>query len=61
MEHFIKDMKIALDEAERMNLRLPTLDLVHRLYERLAALGGGRLGTQALIRALDGLTEDDPI
>ena len=54
-------MKIALDEAERMNLRLPTLDLVHRLYERLAALGGGRLGTQALIRALDGLTEDDPI
>ena len=61
VEHFIKDMKIALDEAERMNLRLPTLDLVHRLYERLAALGGGRLGTQALIRALDGLTEDDPI
>ena len=31
ISYFIKDMKIALDEAERMNLRLPTLDLVRRL------------------------------
>ena len=43
VEHFIKDMKIALDEAARMNLRLPALDLVRRLYERLAAHGGARL------------------
>ncbi|MBO7724862.1 MAG: NAD(P)-dependent oxidoreductase, partial [Thermoguttaceae bacterium] len=60
VEHFIKDMKIALDESARMNLRLPALDLVCRLYRRLASQGGGRLGTQALIKALDGLTEDDP-
>ncbi|MBO7725126.1 MAG: NAD(P)-dependent oxidoreductase [Thermoguttaceae bacterium] len=59
VEHFIKDMKIALDESARMNLRLPALDLVCRLYRRLASQGGGRLGTQALIKALDGLAEDD--
>lgn len=61
VEHFIKDMKIALEEAARMELRLPALDLVRRLYERLAAQGGGRLGTQALIKALDGLRKDDPL
>ena len=61
VEHFIKDMKIALDEAARMKLRLPALDLIRRLYERLAAQGDARLGTQALIKALDGLRDEDPL
>jgi 3-hydroxyisobutyrate dehydrogenase len=52
VEHFIKDMEIALAEARRMNLALPGLALAHELYVALRAQGGGRDGTQALIRAL---------
>ena len=59
VEHFIKDMGIALEEASRMDLRLPALGLVRCLYQRLAAQGGGRLGTQALIKALESLGPDE--
>ncbi|HEX3803483.1 MAG TPA: NAD(P)-dependent oxidoreductase [Solirubrobacteraceae bacterium] len=52
VEHFIKDMEITLAEARRMNLALPGLALAHELYLALRAQGGGRDGTQALIRAL---------
>ncbi len=52
VEHFIKDMEIALSEARRMNLALPGLALAHELYVALRAQGGGRDGTQGLIRAL---------
>ena len=55
MEHFIKDMGIALSEAQRMNLSLPGLALAHQLYIALKAQGGGRLGTQALALALEKL------
>jgi 3-hydroxyisobutyrate dehydrogenase len=53
VEHFIKDMGIALAEAKRMRLALPGLALVHQLYVALEAQGGGRKGTQALILALE--------
>lgn len=56
VEHFIKDMGIALDEAQRMKLALPGLALVRQLYIALVAQGGGRLGTQALIQALASLS-----
>ena len=52
VEHFIKDMEITLAEARRMNLALPGLALAHELYLALRAQGGGRDGTQSLIRAL---------
>jgi 3-hydroxyisobutyrate dehydrogenase len=52
VEHFIKDMEIALAEARRLNLALPGLALAHELYLALRAQGGGRKGTQALILAL---------
>jgi len=52
VEHFIKDMEIALSEARRLNLALPGLALAHELYLALRAQGGGRNGTQALILAL---------
>ena len=42
VEHFIKDMGIALDESKRMNLALPGLALAHQLYLSLKAQGGGR-------------------
>ena len=54
VEHFIKDMEIALAEAEAMKLDLPGLELVHTLYVCLREeLGMGRKGTQALINVLD--------
>jgi 3-hydroxyisobutyrate dehydrogenase len=49
-EHFIKDMGIALHEAQRMRLDLPGLALAKRLYDGLAAQGHGRDGTQVLFQ-----------
>jgi 3-hydroxyisobutyrate dehydrogenase len=57
VEHFIKDMEIALAEARRLNLALPGLALAHELYLALRAQGGGRKGTQALILALAKLSD----
>jgi len=54
-EHFLKDLRLALEEASSRGLRLPGLSLAERLYERLVAEGGGRLGTQALIQVLSSL------
>jgi len=55
--HFIKDMGIALEEARRMNLCLPGLALVHQLYLAVAANGGGQSGTQALMLALESMSQ----
>ena len=56
VEHFIKDMGIALAEAERMNLCLPGLALAKQLYEAVRAQGYGRKGTQALMLALEAIS-----
>ena len=53
VEHFIKDMGIALDEARRMQLPMPGLALVHQLYTAVQAQGHGRCGTHALMLALE--------
>jgi 3-hydroxyisobutyrate dehydrogenase len=53
VEHFIKDMGIALAEAEKMNLCLPGLALAKQLYEAVRAQGYGRKGTHALMLALE--------
>jgi len=55
VEHFVKDMGLALEESKRMGLVLPGLTLVHQLYHRVVALGHGRSGTHALILALEDL------
>jgi 3-hydroxyisobutyrate dehydrogenase len=52
VEHFIKDMGIALAESRRMGLALPGLALAHQLYVAVKAQGYGRLGTHALELAL---------
>ncbi len=52
VEHFIKDMGIALSEASRMGISLPGLALAHQLYVALKAQGHGRDGTHALELAL---------
>jgi 3-hydroxyisobutyrate dehydrogenase len=59
VEHFIKDMGIALDEARRMGLSLPGLALAHQLYLALQAQGHGRKGTHALQLALASLSGVD--
>ena len=56
VEHFIKDMGIALAEAEKMHIALPGLGLVKQMYEAVRALGYGRKGTQALMLALEHLS-----
>nr|ANM86813.1 3-hydroxyisobutyrate dehydrogenase [Stygiella incarcerata] len=52
VDHFIKDMGIALKEAEHMGLKLPGLSLAYDLYNQLKEMGFGKKGTQALMLAL---------
>ena len=59
VEHFVKDLGIALDDAERLRLALPGVALARQLYLALIAQGGGRYGTQALIKALAILSNVD--
>ncbi len=59
VEHFIKDMGIALDESKRMGLSMPGLALAHQLYLALLAQGHGRDGTQALHLALAAMSDID--
>ncbi len=53
IEHFIKDMGIALDEAKRMDLSLPGLAMAHQFYVAAKALGLGKNGTHALVLVLE--------
>ncbi|MEW4570022.1 NAD(P)-dependent oxidoreductase [Tautonia sp. JC769] len=59
VEHFIKDMGIALAESRRMGLSMPGLALAEQLYQAVAAQGYGRNGTQALVLALAKLSNVD--
>lgn len=53
VDHFIKDLGIAVNEAELMQLTLPGLQLAKLLYEKVRDIGHGRSGTQALLLALE--------
>ncbi|MFO0969155.1 MAG: NAD(P)-dependent oxidoreductase [Gemmataceae bacterium] len=53
VEHFIKDMGIALEESKKMGLVMPGLALAHQLYLAVQAEGWGRKGTHALMLALE--------
>jgi len=59
VEHFIKDMGIALSEARRMGLCLPGLALGEQLYQSVKAKGWGRNGTHALMLALSEMSNID--
>ncbi|EMG29277.1 hypothetical protein X560_1956 [Listeria fleischmannii 1991] len=50
IKHFIKDMRIALDEAKKMQIDLPGLALAEQMYQTLAERGLSESGTQALIQ-----------
>ena len=53
VDHFVKDLAIAVDEAEAMKIDLPGLLLARSLYEKVRDLGHGRSATQALLLALE--------
>jgi len=59
VEHFIKDMGIALDESRRMGLSMPGLALAQQLYLAVKAQGFGRNGTHALLLALSQMSGID--
>jgi len=57
VDHFIKDMEIALAEADRMKLALPGLKLARELYRAVQAQGHGKSGTHALYLALESMSK----
>lgn len=59
VEHFVKDMGIALAESKRMGLSLPGLALGEQLYMSVKARGFGRNGTHALMLALSEMSGID--
>ena len=50
VDHFRKDLGIALDEAKKLGLDLPSLSNAQKLFDRLSAGGDGRSGTQAIAK-----------
>lgn len=59
VDNFVKDLTIALEEAEAMKLSLPGLALVKQLYLSIQAMGKGSSGTQVLYLALKRLANMD--
>ncbi len=56
VDHFIKDMTIAVEECDRMGLVLPSLALTRELYKSVKAAGCGKNGTQVLVKAIETLS-----
>lgn len=50
VKHFIKDLGIALNEAEKLGVNLPSTLNAKKLYDQLEDAGNGDDGTQALIK-----------
>ena len=59
VEHFVKDLGIALNESRRLGLCLPGLALANQLYLSLVAHGHARDGTQALQLSLAAMSNVD--
>lgn len=56
-KHFLKDLRIALDEADKMHLNLPATAAAKQLYEQLVDAGHGNDGTQALVQLYSAWTK----
>lgn len=50
VHHFIKDMKLALEECEKFGINLPGLSLVYNMYSELTDEIKYNEGTQAIIK-----------
>jgi 3-hydroxyisobutyrate dehydrogenase len=57
VEHFVKDMEIALNESKRMNLDLKGLELALNFYKIMIDEGLGKKGTQGLYLCLEKLNK----
>ena len=53
IKHFIKDMRIAIEESEKNDYYPVVLTTVCKMYEELASKGLENLGTQAIIKYYD--------
>jgi 3-hydroxyisobutyrate dehydrogenase len=53
IKHFIKDMKIAIEEAKNMGMDAPGLTLAESIYQQLAEKGEENSGTQAIYKYWD--------
>jgi 3-hydroxyisobutyrate dehydrogenase len=50
VKHFVKDLSIALESAQKLGLRLPGLEQALALYRELTEMGHAEAGTHALYR-----------
>jgi len=57
VDHFVKDLGIAMQESKRMSLKLPGLELACELYDRVVERGDGQLGTHALQMTLSEMSK----
>jgi len=53
VKHFIKDMNIAVESADEMDLDTPGLDLARSMYLKLKDMGFENDGTQAIFRLFE--------
>ncbi len=49
IKHYVKDLRIAREEAKQKNLKLPILKKALKMYRDMEEKGQGELGTQAII------------
>ena len=47
-EHFRKDIGLAIEQSEDLDITLPGCETAYTLYDMLCQIGGNRLGTQAI-------------
>ena len=47
-----KDLKYALDEAQKNGINLPITEIVEQFYEEIQTIGGGRWDTSSLLKRL---------
>ena len=59
VKHFVKDMRIALEEADAMGLNLPALRLSKSLFDQLMSAHEENAGTQALYKLYDKTGPED--
>jgi len=52
-----KDLRLALASAERLGVQLPLTAIAQLLFSAVEARGGGELGTQAIVMALEALAK----
>jgi 3-hydroxyisobutyrate dehydrogenase len=51
----VKDLRLVIDAADKLNLALPGTALTHQLYQAIEVQGLGNEGNHALVKALEAL------